>query len=108
MGFVPKRLPLQDTGAEPLSGRYDFILGSDLLYDRDAPGLLADFIDEHAKQEAEVWIIDPNRGHRPAFNRNMAEYGFELAEEEHIEVPSDDAPAQLYKGRLLMYQRSSL
>src|SRR5690606_28997624 len=96
---------IEDTGAELLSDRYDFILGSDLLYDRDAPRLLADFIDDHANPEAEVWIIDPNRGHRPAFNRNMSEYGFELVEEEHIEAQLDDAGGQPYKGRLLMYQR---
>src|SRR5690606_33110076 len=43
----PLEACISDTGAEPLSARYDLILGSDLLYDRDAPKALADFIDDH-------------------------------------------------------------
>lgn len=96
----------RDAGAELLSARYDLILGSDLLYDRDAPRLLADFIDDHAEEDAEVWIVDPDRGHRPAFTRHMAGFGFELIGEDRIEdVPatnSDDA----YKGRMLTYRRN--
>lgn len=98
---------LNDTGAELLSARYDLILGSDLLYDRDAPQALADFIDDHAAESAEVWIVDPDRGHRPAFTRQMAGFGFALVEEERIDVPvgaTDDMPP--YKGRLLRYQRA--
>lgn len=97
---------ISDTGAELLSARYDLILGSDLLYDRDAPAALADFIDDHAEPTAEVWIIDPDRGHRPAFTRQMDTFGFELVEQERI----DDAPlndgGQPYKGRFLRYMRA--
>lgn len=93
-----------DAGAPLLSARYDLILGSDLLYDRDAPGQLAEFIDDHAAEKAEVWIIDPDRGHRPAFNREMAKYGFELLNQERIESPVDDG-GEPYKGRLLRYER---
>lgn len=97
---------VRDTGAEVLSEKYDFILGSDLLYDRDAPVALSDFIDDHAADQAEVWIIDPDRGHRPAFNRHMTAYGFELVEEERIVAePEEEAFAQPYKGRLLRYIR---
>lgn len=96
---------IKDTGAEPLSARYDLIIGSDLLYDRDAPAELAYFVDDHAEARAEVWIIDPDRGHRPAFTRQMALYGFELVEQTRID---DDIAAdgeRSYKGRLLRYQR---
>lgn len=95
----------RDTGAEPLSARYDLILGSDLLYDRNAPRELADFIDDHAESEAEVWIIDPNRGHRPAFVRHMGGSGFELAEQEHIEEAGAGPDGGVYKGRLLKFRR---
>lgn len=95
---------LRDTGAELLSARYDLIIGSDLLYDRDAPGLLATFLDEHAAEDAEVWIIDPDRGHRPAFVRRMAVCGFELEDEERILTPAQDG-AEPYKGRLLQFRR---
>lgn len=97
---------IRDTGAEPLADRYDLILGSDLLYDRDAPAQLADFIDDHATADAEVWIIDPDRGHRPAFTRQMASYGFELVEEERIQKESAGPAGEPYKGRLLRYRRT--
>ena len=96
---------LSDTGAELLADRYDLILGSDLLYDRDAPAALADFIDDHAAAESEVWIIDPDRGHRPAFNRHMATHGFELVEQERIHTLPEEETEQPYKGRLLRYIR---
>src|SRR3546814_7201786 len=68
----------QDLPDDVLRGRYDLIIGSDLLYERDAPQSLAQFIDRHAVDDAEVWMVDPNRGHRPAFNRHMASHGFVL------------------------------
>ena len=42
-------------------------------------GDLARFVNRHAKPEGEVWIVDPDRGDRPAFNRRMADAGFVLA-----------------------------
>lgn len=100
----PLEACISDTGAEPLSARYDLILGSDLLYDRDAPKALADFIDDHAASYAEVWIIDPDRGHRPAFVREMASYGFGLVEQERIDEPAEEG-GEPYKGRLLKFNR---
>lgn len=102
---VPGNICISDTGAELLSARYDLILGSDLLYDRNAPQELAYFIDDHAAAEAEVWIIDPDRGHRPAFTRQMAGYGFELVEQERLNIEAGGAEDEPYRGRLLRYQR---
>lgn len=102
---------LLDMGIEVLSARYDLIIGSDLLYGRDMPEMLADFIDDHALPSAEVWIVDPNRGHRPAFNRHMAAFGFELACDERLHDKAvANAEGMLmneYKGRLLIYQRTA-
>jgi predicted nicotinamide N-methyase len=51
-----ERPDIADTGADDLlTGRYDLIVGSDLLYDRDAPPAVARFIDDHAQPECEVW-----------------------------------------------------
>src|SRR5690606_10096238 len=102
---------LLDMGIEVLSARYDLIIGSDLLYGRDMPEMLADFIDDHALPSAEVWIVDPNRGHRPAINWHMATVGFELACDERLHdkaVAYDDGVLIIeYKGRLLIYQRTA-
>jgi len=95
---------VRDTGVERLSDRYDLILGSDLLYDRNAPAELAYFIDDHAAARAEVWIVDPDRGHRPAFTREMAGYGFDLVYTERLEDAAVDDGAP-YKGRLLRFER---
>jgi predicted nicotinamide N-methyase len=87
-------------------GRYDLIIGSDVLYERDANAALAGFIERHAELAAEVWIVDPDRGNRPTFNRQMAARGF-LMREERLDRPASVAAAA-YKGRLLIYRRSRL
>ncbi len=86
-------------------GRFELIIGSDLLYDRDASDALAGFITRHACAAAEVWIVDPDRGNRAAFNRQMAAEGFSLNEARLDRLASrDEAP---YKGRMLTYRRSA-
>lgn len=103
-GAVPMPGPLDGDGAAPpVDGRFDLVIGSDVLYERDADGGLARFIDEHAKADAEVWIVDPDRGNRAAFNRRMAEHGFALHEERLDRAGSERSPA--YKGRLLVFRR---
>ena len=91
-----------DDGLQALCGRFDLIIGSDLLYERDDDGDLARFIVQHAAPGAQVWIVDPDRGNRAAFNRHMAAQGYALHEERL------DRPAALgneaYKGRLLSYR----
>ena len=90
-----------------LTGKFDLIVGSDILYERDEQGTLAQFIDTHAEQAAEVWVVDPNRGNRAHFNRNMAALGFALHEEllDRHAVEGLDGQAA-YKGRMLTYTRS--
>jgi len=88
---------------ESVSGRYDIIMGSDVLYDRDASTALAGFIGRHAMPASEVWIVDPERGNRPAFSRLMADIGYALEEVRLDGKAGADAPA--YKGRLLCYRR---
>jgi predicted nicotinamide N-methyase len=78
-------------------GRFDLIIGSDLLYERDASGGLASFIGRHAKAHSEIWIVDPDRANRAAFHRQMATEGFSRSEER--------LDALSYKGRLITYER---
>ena len=88
-----------------LRGRFDLIIGSDLLYDRDHSLALAGFIGRHARPAAEVWIVDPDRGNRGPFNRSLVTQGFTLAEQRLDRAERGSAPA--YRGRLLVYTRSS-
>jgi predicted nicotinamide N-methyase len=90
--------------ARPLvHGLFDLIIGSDLLYERDDEANLAGFIGRHAAVGAEVWIVDPNRGNRSAFNRQMTSAGFSMHEEK-LDRPAT-AHSAAYKGRMLTYRR---
>jgi len=83
-------------------GRFDVIMGSDVLYERDDGGHLAGFIERHAQPCSEVLIVDPNRGNRSPFVRRMNGMGYELSET-MLDTPEDDGLP--YKGRLLHFSR---
>ncbi len=86
-----------------LAGEYDLIIGSDLLYEPDARATLAAFIEHHAAPEAEIWVLDPQRGNRPAFRRQMAALGFAMTQTDMGRDSRGSAAA--YRGRLLRYRR---
>ncbi|MGE0098937.1 MAG: methyltransferase [Hydrogenophaga sp.] len=86
----------------PALGRFDLIVGSDLLYERQQPAQLAAFIFRHAAPAAVVIIVDPDRGNRAAFGRDMAAMGFTLAmSSAHRQLENGEA----YKGRFLRFTR---
>jgi len=87
---------------DPDLGRFDLIVGSDVLYERDLPGLLAGFLDRHSNPTVEIVIVDPDRGNRPAFNRRMAELGYR---HEAVRAASHQECGEPYKGRVLNYRR---
>lgn len=85
-------------------GRFDLIIGSDVLYERDEPGHLAGFIGRHAMPTAEVVIVDPDRSNRPPFTRRMAALGFALRT---TRFTAPDTEGGTCKGRVLQYTRAS-
>ena len=89
--------------APRVRGLFDLLIGSDLLYERDERAGLAGFIDRHARAASEVWIVDPDRGNRAAFSRQMTRHGFSVREE-RLDRAADGA-REAYKGRLLVYRR---
>jgi 2-polyprenyl-3-methyl-5-hydroxy-6-metoxy-1,4-benzoquinol methylase len=91
-------------GAGAGRARYDLLIGSDVLYDRDASTALAGFIVRHAAPKAQVWIVDPNRGNRTAFSAHLKHAGFSLQQEHLAQVALGDVAA--YKGRMLTYTRA--
>lgn len=88
-------------GAPQVRGRFDLIIGSDVLYERDDGGALAAFIDKHARARCELLIVDPNRGNRAAFMKRMAGLGFEVSET----LLSAQAGRPDYRGRLMRFVR---
>jgi predicted nicotinamide N-methyase len=87
-----------------VQGRFDLIIGSDVLYERDEKGDLSGFIARHAGDCAEVLIVDPNRGNRAAFNRRMVQAGFTL---EETDLSGAQAGGEPYRGRMLHYRRAA-
>ncbi|MDT9001584.1 SAM-dependent methyltransferase [Paucibacter sp. APW11] len=94
--------PSQAGTAPAVQGRFDLIMGSDVLYERDDGGSLPLFIERHASAAGEVMIVDPDRGNRSAFNRRMQVLGYRL---EETRLRQDLPSAQAYRGRLLHYRR---
>lgn len=107
-GEAPTPQLLAALGLTPAQQRYDLIVGSDLLYERSTPALLADLVDRHAKPQAEVWIVDPDRGHRARFTKEMARHGFSLSKQICLRdrpILTPEGEELPYKGRCLQYRR---
>lgn len=90
------------TEACPGLGRFDLILGSDLLYDADHIDLLSGFIDRHANPRCEVIIVDPDRGHQASFSERMQRLGFAASASR---PPADAFLPPDYRGHILRYRR---
>jgi predicted nicotinamide N-methyase len=103
-GVVLPRDAIDESAPLVVHGEFDLVIGSDVLYERDERGTLADFIAGLAAPVAEVWIVDPNRGNRSAFHRNMARHGFSMQESHLDHDERDGVPG--YKGRMLTYRRA--
>lgn len=57
-------------------GKFDLIIGSDVLYERDHSELLSSFINKHSKENTEVVLVLPNRGYQGKFNLEMEKLNY--------------------------------
>jgi len=83
-------------------GKFDLIIASDVLYDRQQPKTLAAFINDHAADSVEILVIDPNRGHQAKFAGHMKTFGYAYKE---TRVACKWSSGETYKGRMLTYSR---
>ncbi|HPE79018.1 MAG: methyltransferase domain-containing protein [Sedimenticolaceae bacterium] len=83
-------------------GRFDLIIGSDLLYERAHVALLAAFIQRHARSHCEVVLVDPGRGHHAQFSKRMIALGYSHSQSRPSEHDYQGAP---FKGQVLRYAR---
>lgn len=88
--------------ANPGLGLFDLIIGSDVLYDRDQPEALSQFIDRHSETDVEVLIVDPDRGNQGSFTRKMGVLGYSHSCDKVHSRPDGSH----YKGRMHRYRRS--
>ena len=93
---------LDDASGASGLGRFDLIIGSDVLYERQQPAQLARFIDQHATLHAEVIIVDPDRSNRSAFCREMGALGYRLTMRTADKTLEG---GEAYKGRFLTFAR---
>jgi predicted nicotinamide N-methyase len=85
-------------------GRFDLIIGSDLLYEDQHIKQIANFIENHSKPCCEVILVDPGRGRKNKLNVQMKQFGFEYIQikpqhTEYLEHP--------FKGVVLKYWRNT-
>lgn len=92
-------------GPNPLLGRFDLIIGSDLLYERDHAPLLAGFIGHHANTAAQVLLADPGRGYVKPFSALLATQGFACSGQGMPMPGSVGMPAS--RGQLFSFVRAA-
>jgi len=85
-------------------GRFDLIIGSDLLYEDEHIELLSDFIQEHSNAKCEVIIVDPGRGRKNKLAKKMLNLGYTSSffKPENTEYLNVD-----FKGYILKFVRAS-
>jgi predicted nicotinamide N-methyase len=100
-----RAIPFVQTGwADDLSalGKFDLILGSDLLYEDEHADLLSQFIHQHSKPHCEVIIVDPGRGRHASFSKMMVRLGYTHHQFKPIHT---DYLTNEFKGQILSYAR---
>lgn len=103
-----KKIPFVRVGWDTIEndlGKFDLIIGSDLLYERDHVELLSEFIDHHANPFCDVVLVDPGRGHHAHFSKKMVRLGYS-----HVQVdPSHiEYLKHPFKGKILSYSRQQM
>lgn len=84
-------------------GRFDLIIASDVLYERDHAAQLAAIVVRHAHARSEIVLTDPGRGNSAAFTRALLAQGYSMSEWRSRFDENDREP---FRGRLLVYRRS--
>lgn len=99
------KIPFTRTGwSDELSelGKFDVIIGSDILYESEHVDLLSVFINQHAAEHCEVIVVDPGRGHHAKFSKKMLALGY--SHQQHKPVQKIDAD-YVFNGQILYYSR---
>ena len=83
-------------------GRFDVIIGSDLLYERDHVEQLSSFIERHSMPNNKVVIVEPGRFLHDRFSREMKKQGYGFHKRRPEVNRFLDKP---FKGMVLTYER---
>lgn len=83
-------------------GRFDLIIGSDLLYERNHASILSGFINQHAKAGCEVILVDPGRGNHAQFSKKMVKLGYSYSQDKPVNT---EYLSQPFRGKILRYKK---
>jgi len=84
-------------------GRFDLIIGSDLLYERNHPSLLAGFLFDHANPTCQILLADPGRHRCGQIRAKLVSQGYACSESPLLFAEPNQASHQ---GRLLSFMRA--
>jgi predicted nicotinamide N-methyase len=112
-GFLQKNVKLNDGREIPFVrtgwadddsslGKFDLIIGSDLLYESEHVELLAAFIEQHARLHCEVLVVDPGRGNHARFSKQMKDLGYSHTQSRPDTGGYLDRP---FRGQVMRYSR---
>ncbi|MBF0193384.1 MAG: methyltransferase domain-containing protein [Magnetococcales bacterium] len=89
-------------------GKFDLIIGSDLLYEMGHVKVLSDFINRHAKPNCNVILVDPGRGYHSKFSKKMVNLGYSFNKTIHKSVKHLTQPMRnAVNFHILRYSLSS-
>lgn len=83
-------------------GRFDLIIGSDVLYERQHVAQLAALLHRHARAGAEIMITDPGRGFGNLLSHALHDQDYSV---DATRCAFDDDECAPFRGRLLRYRR---
>jgi predicted nicotinamide N-methyase len=83
-------------------GRFDLIVGSDLLYQPGHAKLLSGFIHRHASTSCEIILVGPGRREQASFDRCMLDLGYLYSRCAQTTDVSLDEP---FRGRIYRYRQ---
>lgn len=91
-------------GPTPDLGRFDLIVGSDLLYERGHPVELAAFLAGHAESASQVLMADPGRSRCGQFTTQMSGEGYTRTDQR---MHCGDADTPNPRGRIMSFVRDA-
>ena len=102
-GLAPIKFQLIDFEQKnPLLGKFDLIIASDVLYQPQQAQNLSRFISAHSSDDVEVIVVDPGRSNRAKFTHHMIALGYSHQFTNFNQQLSDKVHC---KGRILHFQR---
>lgn len=85
-------------------GRFDLIIGSDILYEDEHIQQLASFVEQHSLPNCEVILVDPGRGRKNKLGLQMEKHGYQSEQIKPINTDYLEIP---FKGFVLKYWRTA-